>query len=147
MERSLRLRTAERIAALLVGAISLVPLGDAVMAALLVTSPRSCDELCSVFVILALVSWFLGLAGLGLAVAIWTGTRLGPFVGLVASTLVLGFALNTIRELGRSGFTVADDEVIRPLAIVVACLLATVLLAVSILIWAKRLYDRRFGVA
>ena len=139
MNSTMRVRGAERAAALLLAvlAVLLVLDGLHVVGLLASASPR-CSELCLVFSLTGWLLSLLGLAGFGLAIAIWTGTRLGPLLGLGVSLIGVVWAASQVGDLAQAGFTLGDEELIRSAAVTLAFAATSALLLVALVTWVRR---------
>jgi hypothetical protein len=80
-----RRRRADRIAAVVLAALSLIPVYLASEVGELILSLAVCEQLCAIFIIAGGLLVIVTLVGLGVAWSMWVGTRLGRIVGLIGS--------------------------------------------------------------
>ena len=136
----MRLRGAERVAALLLLGLSLMPLEFAAQTTGLVLSATGeCNLLCGVFGLFAWLLLAVSVAGVGLAISIWVGTRLGPVVGAIVAGVVLANAVQSLMSLLAGGFGPGDDEIVSPLVVAAVSAAALLLLGASLVTWLRRL--------
>lgn len=134
--REQRAVTADRVAAALLAAASLVPLTDAVRFTL--DNPfaaKGCGDLCFVVLLLGWLLGVLGVVGIGLAWSIWIGTRLGRLVGFVVVLAGTVWFASRVATLAAAGFAVGDAEMMLPAGLAIAFSVASLCLALSIRAW------------
>jgi len=145
MEHQLpRAQELERAAALILGSLALVPLTDVGRIVLLIQDARpGCGAICAAF---GLIGWLFlaaALVDLGLAIAIWKGTRLGPVVGLGFSVVGVAWTVSDLNRLLASGFGPTDPEIVRTVALLAAFAAIALLLGVALVRRAMRLRQLR----
>lgn len=150
MDRPARLRNLDRIAGALLALPTLVSLWFGVQGAVLglaffrPSASSLCEGFCALFLLLELAALLVTLVNLGVAVSVWTGTRLGRPVGLAFALAGSWWSMTNVAERVANGFGLATDEVRWMLLLAVVCVAAAIVLLLALRDWvALVLAERR----